>query len=111
VAGRAAASIVGDTQGRSPAAEQVGKFFQETAMPTISGFSKAIQSAIIPGGPVGAFNVPGDLQPSDTLLSVLHITDGSPATAVERKASSPSRRARRTRSPTPPRSPREAFST
>jgi len=55
-------------------------------MPTISGFSKAIQSALIPGGPVGAFSVPGDLQPSDTLLSVLHIIDGSPATAVERKS-------------------------
>lgn len=53
-------------------------------MPTITGFSKAVECAVIPGGPVGNFNVPGSLQPTDTLLAVLDVTDGNPPSAVSR---------------------------
>lgn len=55
-------------------------------MPTLSGFSKRIGCAIIPGGPIGEFRVPGNLGPGCTLLSVEHITDGAPPVSVERKA-------------------------
>lgn len=53
-------------------------------MPTISGFSKLICSALIPGGVVGDFKVPGNIKDGDTLLAVLHITDGTPPTMVNR---------------------------
>ncbi len=52
-------------------------------MPTISGFSKPVGCAMIPGGPVGEHPVQGALQPSDTLLSVEHITDGDPPTRAD----------------------------
>ncbi|RVK81393.1 hypothetical protein CN157_05080 [Sinorhizobium meliloti] len=55
-------------------------------MPTISGFSKPVGCALIPGGPVGEHAVPGALGPDDTLLSVEHITDGTPPTRVDRTA-------------------------
>ncbi len=55
-------------------------------MPMISGFSKPIGCSMIPGGPVGEHVVHGDLAPGDTLLSVEHITDGSPPTRVDRTA-------------------------
>lgn len=55
-------------------------------MPTISGFSKPIGCAMIPGGPVGQHTVQGALKPGDTLLSVEHITDGTPPTRVDRTA-------------------------
>ena len=47
-------------------------------MPTITGLSVAIGSALIPGGAIGEHAVPGDLEPGDTLLAVTHITDGAP---------------------------------
>ena len=55
-------------------------------MPTVSGFSKAVGCALIPGGPVGEHVVPGNLRPGDTLLSVEHIIDGAPPTRVDRTA-------------------------
>lgn len=55
-------------------------------MPTISGFSKAVGCALIPGGAIGEHQVPGDIEPGDTLLSVEHITDGAPPTRVDRTA-------------------------
>ncbi|MEO9612627.1 MAG: hypothetical protein ABJG86_09760 [Nitratireductor sp.] len=55
-------------------------------MPTITGFSRPVGCALIPGGPVGEHLVPGALQPGDTLLSVEHITDGTPPTRVDRTA-------------------------
>jgi hypothetical protein len=55
-------------------------------MPTISGFPKAVGCAMIPGGPIGEFSVPGNIRPGDTLLSVEHITAGSPPTRVDRTA-------------------------
>jgi hypothetical protein len=55
-------------------------------MPTITGFSKAVGCALIPGGAIGEHRVPGDIGPGDTLLSVEHITDGTPPTRVDRTA-------------------------
>lgn len=55
-------------------------------MPTLSGFSKPIGCALIPGGPIGEHLVQGNLKPGDTLLSVEHITDGAPPTRVDRTA-------------------------
>ena len=55
-------------------------------MPTISGFSKLVGCALIPGGPVGEHKVPGDIKAGDTLIAVHHITDGAPPTAVNRIA-------------------------
>lgn len=55
-------------------------------MPTISGFSRPVGCALIPGKAVGEHAVPGNLRPGDTLLSVEHITDGSPPTRVDRTA-------------------------
>ena len=55
-------------------------------MPTISGFSKPVGCAMIPGGPVGEHKVNGAIKAGDTLLSVEHITDGSPPTRVDRTA-------------------------
>jgi hypothetical protein len=53
-------------------------------MPTISGFSRPIQSACIPGGPVGEFSVPGNLRPGHFLLSVEELTDAATPTRVDR---------------------------
>ena len=55
-------------------------------MGTISGFSRAVGCALIPGGAVGEFVVPGGLKPGDTLLSVEHVIDGAPPTRVNRTA-------------------------
>lgn len=55
-------------------------------MPTIAGFPTPIGCALIPGGPAGTFQVPGNLMPGDTLLSVEHITQGTPPTRVDRTA-------------------------
>lgn len=55
-------------------------------MPTISGFPNAVGCALIPGGPIGEHAVPGNIRPGDTLLSVEHITAGSPPTRVDRTA-------------------------
>ena len=55
-------------------------------MPTISGFSKAVGCALIPGGPIGEHEVPGSIADGDTLLSVEHITDANPPTRVDRTA-------------------------
>lgn len=53
-------------------------------MPTISGFSRPVGCALVPGGPVGEHQVQGSLKPGDTLLSVEHITDANPPTRVDR---------------------------
>lgn len=53
-------------------------------MPTISGFSRPIQTVIIPGGPVGQHNVPGNLRPGHFLLSVEELTDAATPTRVDR---------------------------
>jgi hypothetical protein len=55
-------------------------------MPVSSGFSKPTGSAMIQGGPIGEFKVPGRLNPTCTLLSVLDVTDGVPPSAVNRTA-------------------------
>lgn len=55
-------------------------------MPTISGFTKRLGKALVPGGPIGAIKVPGDIKAGDTLLDVLHITDGAPPVRVNRTA-------------------------
>ena len=55
-------------------------------MPTISGFNKRIGCAMIPGKAIGEHKLSGNLKPGDTLLSVLHISDGTPPTAVNRTA-------------------------
>lgn len=47
-------------------------------MPTISGFSTPIESALVPGGVVGEIKVPGNLKPGMTLLSVTRVVDGTP---------------------------------
>lgn len=47
-------------------------------MPTISGFSVPVECALIPGGPVGQFSVPGNLKPGCTLLDVIKVVDGAP---------------------------------
>lgn len=49
-------------------------------MPTITGFSRPVGCALIPGGPAGEHKVPGSLKPGDTLLSVEHVSDGAPPT-------------------------------
>ncbi|PYE86904.1 hypothetical protein [Phyllobacterium leguminum] len=52
-------------------------------MPTISGFSTPVGCAMIAGGPVGEHIVPGSIRDGDTLLSVEHITDGTPPTRAD----------------------------
>jgi hypothetical protein len=52
-------------------------------MPTITGLSVPVGCALIPGGPVGEHQVPGNLVPGDTLLSVEHITEGAPPTRAD----------------------------
>lgn len=55
-------------------------------MGTISGFTKAVGCALIPGGAIGEHQVQGNIEPGDTLLSVEHITDAAPPTRVDRTA-------------------------
>lgn len=55
-------------------------------MGTISGFPTPVGCAMIPGGAIGEHQVPGNMRPGDTLLSVEHITAGSPPTRVDRTA-------------------------
>jgi hypothetical protein len=52
-------------------------------MPIINGFSVPLEDALIPGGVVGAHAVPGNIEDGDTLIAVLHITDGPPALAAD----------------------------
>lgn len=52
-------------------------------MPTITGFSTPVGCELIPGGPIGEHEVNGNLGPNDTLLSVEHITDGTPPTRAD----------------------------
>lgn len=51
-------------------------------MGTISGFSVPVEGAILPGSAVGEHAVPGNIAPGDTLLAVLHLTEG-PVAAVD----------------------------
>lgn len=53
---------------------------------TLEGFSVPVGSALIPGGAIGDHAVPGNLEPGDTLLAVLQITDGAPPVPVSRTA-------------------------
>lgn len=55
-------------------------------MTTITGFSRRVGTALIPGNVVGEHKVPGNLKPTDTLLSVLHVSEGAPPTGVSRTA-------------------------
>lgn len=55
-------------------------------MPTISGLSKRLGTAVVPGGPIGEIKVPGDIKAGDTLLDVLEVTDGAPPVRVNRTA-------------------------
>lgn len=55
-------------------------------MTTISGFSQRVGRALIPGGVVGEHKVPGNLKPTDTLLSVVQIAAGPPPTGTDRTA-------------------------
>lgn len=52
-------------------------------MPTLSGLSKTIGTAVVPGGAIGEIKVPGKLNPSDTLLAVEMITEGTPFTRTD----------------------------
>ena len=47
-------------------------------MPTISGFSRAIATAIIPGAAAGVHAVPGEIADGDTLIAVTRLTDATP---------------------------------
>ena len=55
-------------------------------MGTITGFTKRLGDALVPGGPIGAIAVPGDIKAGDTLIDVLEITDGAPPTRINRTA-------------------------
>lgn len=55
-------------------------------MPTITGFATPVGCAMIPGNVAGEHKVPGNLKPGDTLLSVEHISAGTPPTRVDRTA-------------------------
>lgn len=55
-------------------------------MPTLSGFSKQIGSAVIPGTVIGEHKLPGNIKPGDTLLAVEQIQEGSPPTRTDRTA-------------------------
>lgn len=48
-------------------------------MPVINGYSVPTEEAIIPGGVVGDYKVPGSIEPGDHLLAVIHVTDSPPA--------------------------------
>lgn len=52
-------------------------------MPVITGYSVPVECAIIRGGAIGAHNVPGNLEPGDTLLAVVHVTDAPPAHSAD----------------------------
>ena len=47
-------------------------------MPTLSGFSRTITTAIVPGGAIGAHAVPGDIEDGDALIAVTQLTDADP---------------------------------
>ena len=47
-------------------------------MGTISGFSRTIATATIPGGAAGAHAVPGGIRDGDTLVAVTQLTDAEP---------------------------------
>lgn len=55
-------------------------------MSTISGFSQRVGTAVIAGGVVGDHKVSGNLKPTDTLLSVLQLAEGTPPTGTDRTA-------------------------
>ena len=50
------------------------------------GFNRPVGFAIIPGGPAGNFDVPGDIRAGDTLLAVASITTASPPVPTDRLA-------------------------
>ena len=56
------------------------------AMGAMSIGAMVVGCALIPGGAIGEHQVPGNLVPGDTLLSVEHITEGTPPTRVDRTA-------------------------
>lgn len=47
-------------------------------MGTISGFTRSIQTAVIPGGAAGNHAVEGAIKDGDTLVSVTRLTDAAP---------------------------------
>lgn len=55
-------------------------------MPTLSGFSKAIGTSVIPGNVVGEHKVPGNIKPGDTLIAVEQVQEGTPPTRTDRTA-------------------------
>lgn len=55
-------------------------------MGTISGYSRAITTAVIPGGAVGAHAVPGEIADGDTLVAVTQLTDAAPPVPTDRTA-------------------------
>lgn len=55
-------------------------------MPTIEGFATPVACCLIRGGPIGEHSVRGKLKPNDTLLSVEHVSAGTPPTRVDRTA-------------------------
>lgn len=52
-------------------------------MPIINGFSVPTECALIGGDIAGEHAVPGNLEPGDTLLAVLQISDGPPALVAD----------------------------
>ena len=52
---------------------------------TQSGFNRTIGTAIVPGGPIGNFSVPG-IRAGDTLLSVVSVTNANPPVPTNRTA-------------------------
>lgn len=52
---------------------------------TQSGFHRAVATAVVPGGPIGNFAVPG-IRAGDTLLSVVSVTSANPPVPTARTA-------------------------
>lgn len=52
---------------------------------TQSGFPRTVATALVPGGPIGNFTVPG-IRAGDTLLSVLQVTGANPPVPTARTA-------------------------
>ncbi|MDZ4307554.1 hypothetical protein [Allopontixanthobacter sp.] len=55
-------------------------------MGTISGFSRPVTTAVIPGGVVGDHAVPGGIKDGDTLVAVTQLTDAVPPVPTDRTA-------------------------
>lgn len=55
-------------------------------MGTISGFTRPISTAVIPGAAAGNHAVPGKIRDGDTLVAVTQVTDADPPVPTDRTA-------------------------